>query len=69
MRWLSGACALVVGMLMGVAGCGSGSGDDLILSFQGFNGEEITQQDSVGATSADVDVCQDPCLEGDDIVG
>lgn len=70
MRWLSGASALVVGMLMvTVAGCGSGGGDDLILSFQGFSGEEITQEDSVGSTSADVDVCQDPCLEGDTIVG
>jgi hypothetical protein len=62
MRWLS---ALMSGtMLLGVLemGCGSTSNDDqLVFQFLHFTGVGITQADSVGETSADVDVVQEYC--------
>jgi hypothetical protein len=48
-------------------GCGSsgydgpGGTDSLTMSFQGFTGEGLEQQDFVGNTSADVDVCPTIC--------
>jgi hypothetical protein len=61
MRWLRGI--FTIGLAMVLASCGS-SGfdgengtDQLVLSFQGFSGESITQADFVGNTSADIDVC------------
>jgi hypothetical protein len=60
-------CALSLTCVLEAAGCGSsgfsgqGSSDSLTMSFQGFTGEGIMQQDVVGNTSADVDLCQDIC--------
>ena len=60
-------CALSLTCALGAAGCGSsgfagqGSSDSLTMSFQGFSGEGIKQQDTIGNTFADVDVCQDIC--------
>jgi hypothetical protein len=63
MRWLSGWCALVLGAAIAFGGCGSDRGnDELVLSFQGFTGENISQPDAVGQNTADVDVCQDICV-------
>jgi hypothetical protein len=51
-----------------VTGCGSTSGNDdaLVFQFVGFDSNGITQADSVRATSADVDVLQDCCVEAED---
>ncbi|MEO8603585.1 MAG: hypothetical protein ABI629_13505 [bacterium] len=38
------------------------------MQFLGFSGEGIDQQDSVGNTSADVDVCQSICAVGGDLI-
>lgn len=63
-------CALSLIIVLGPAGCGTSgfqgqSGDDaLTMSFLGFTGEGIMQQDTVGNTSADVDICQDICSIG-----
>lgn len=72
MWWLTKGCA-VLGTcgLLALAGCGSsgydGAGTDgLTMQFIGFSGENIDQQDLVGTTSADVDVCPSLCaLSGD----
>ena len=49
------------------AGCGStGSDDDLVLRFVGFNGVGLEQQDSVRETSADVDAVQTFCGNEED---
>jgi hypothetical protein len=68
MWWLRVSfCALSLTLVLGAAGCGSsgfsgqGSSDSLTMSFQGFTGVGIKQQDTVGNTSADVDLCQDIC--------
>jgi hypothetical protein len=63
MRWLS---ALMSGtMLLGVLwmGCGStdGNDDQLVFQFLYFDSTGITQADSVGETSANVDVVQGFC--------
>ena len=61
------SCVLSLTLVLGAVGCGSsgfdgqGSSDSLTMSFQGFTGEGITQEDTVGNTSADVDLCQDIC--------
>jgi hypothetical protein len=72
MRWLRAmAGVLGAGLVLGAVGCGSsgfnGQSDDaLTLSFQGFNGDGLTQEDFVGNTSADVDVCASICsVSGD----
>jgi hypothetical protein len=57
--------------LIGLAGCGSAgfdgdSTDELTMTFLGFTGEGIEQQDFVGNTSADVDVCPTICEFGED---
>jgi hypothetical protein len=39
----------------------SGGEDSLTMQFLGFSGQDIEQQDIVGNTSADVDVCQSLC--------
>jgi hypothetical protein len=71
MRWLSGVRGVwVVVLSVVVVACGSSGGDDeLTLAFQGFDGEEIEQADQVGATSADVDVCQSICFTGEEVEG
>ncbi len=80
MWWLRVSyCALSLTCALAVASCGSsgfsgtnqsgGSGEDaLTLSFQGFNGNNITQEDTVGNTSASVDVCQTFCNVGGALV-
>ena len=66
MRWLRGIST--IGLAMVLASCGSGGfdgqdgTDQLVLSFQGFSGESITQADFVGNTSADIDVCGGVCV-------
>ncbi|MGH3642012.1 MAG: hypothetical protein ACRDUX_23640 [Mycobacterium sp.] len=65
--YVMGFCVLV-----GLVGCGSagfsgdGSTDELTFTFLGFTGEGIEQQDIVGNTSADVDVCATICDFGED---
>ncbi|MFN8642985.1 MAG: hypothetical protein U0802_15510 [Candidatus Binatia bacterium] len=75
MRWSSivkSICALSAALA--VASCGSsgfdssGGQDSLTMQFTGFSGEGIDQQDLVGNTSADVDVCQSLCNVGGDLV-
>jgi hypothetical protein len=55
---------LMTGMLLAALsfGCGSTSNDDsLVLQFIQFDNTGLTQEDSVGQTSADVDIVQDVC--------
>jgi hypothetical protein len=73
MWWLRRSyCALSLTCVLALLGCG-GSGfdgqseDALTLSFQGFDANNITQEDTVGTTSASVDVCQDICNIGGDL--
>jgi len=60
-----------IGLAVMLASCGSSGfdtengGDQLVLSFQGFSGDGLTQADFVGNTSADVDVCQFFCITTD----
>lgn len=80
MWWLRVSfCVLSVTCVLGAAGCGSsgfsgtdqggGAGQDaLTLSFQGFDDDNIEQQDTVGNTSATVDVCQSFCNVGGDLI-
>lgn len=74
MQWLSTRpYAFLLAGALSLAGCGSGgfSGhgtDQLTMSFLGFSGEGIEQQDSVGSTNAEVDVCQDICSISGDLV-
>jgi hypothetical protein len=60
---------LMTGMLLVAAwsiGCGStGNDDSLVLQFISFDNTGLTQEDSVGATSADVDIVQDLCSVSD----
>lgn len=64
-------CVLSLTFVLGALGCGGSgfsgqNGDDaLTMSFVGFTGVGITQQDSVGNTSADVDVCPTICDFGE----
>ncbi len=74
MWWLTKGC-VVLGTcgLLALAGCGSsgfdGSGTDaLTMQFLGFSGEGLDQQDLVGATNADVDVCPSLCNIGGDLL-
>jgi hypothetical protein len=47
-------------------GCGStGNDDSLVLQFLRFDSIGLTQEDSVGETSADVDILQDLCSVSD----
>ncbi len=58
--WVVAAMGVALGA--GVAGCGgSADGDSLVLRFLGFNGIGIDQADSVGETSADIDVVPSLC--------
>ncbi len=74
MQWLSTVtCALFLASALAASGCGSagfdGQGtDQLTMSFLGFSGEGIEQQDAVGSTDADVDVCQSICFIGGDLI-
>ena len=65
MRWLCGRKAGVTLLAAVAAGCGSTGNDDLLVfHFLRFNSIGITQADSVGETSADVDIVQDACQSG-----
>jgi hypothetical protein len=75
MRWLPvTTCVLSLTGVLAFAGCGgsgfdtSGGTDNLTMQFLGFNGDEIEQEDFVGNTSADVDVCQSICNLGGDLI-
>jgi len=62
MRRLWVAAVLAVAFGASVVACGgSADSDSLVLRFVGFNGIGITQADSVGETSADVDVVPSLC--------
>jgi len=74
MRWFPHT-TMVVGacLLLGLTSCGSagfdnGGTDALTMQFLGFSDEGIDQQDSVGTTSADVDVCASLCSVGGDLI-
>ena len=60
-------CALSLTFVVAVVGCGSSGfegqpGDDaLTMSFIGFNGDGLTQEDTIGSTFAQVDVCPTIC--------
>jgi hypothetical protein len=56
---------LLLAVALAAGSCGGSGGDDLVLAFQGFSNEGITQADAVGANTADVDVCQGVCVSGD----
>lgn len=72
MWWLrTTTCVMGFCVLMGLTGCGSagfdgGGTDELTMTFLGFTGVGIEQQDFVGNTSADVDVCPTICEYGED---
>lgn len=65
-------CALSLTLVVAVVGCGSSGfdgqpGDDaLTMSFLQFNDDDITQQDTVDVTAAQVDVCPTICDFGVD---
>ena len=68
MRWFSivrSLLALSAGLAL--VSCGSsgfdsnGGQDSLTMQFLTFSGDGIDQQDLVGSTDADVDVCQSIC--------
>lgn len=68
MRWSRVSfCVLSLSFVLGAAGCGSSgySGSDgsdaLTMTFIGLTGEGLEQEDFVGTTSADVDVCPTIC--------
>ena len=75
MRWTS---IVMVGLALfsaaGLVSCGSsgfdsdGGQDSLTMQFITFSGEGIDQQDLVGNTDADVDVCQSICNVSGDLV-
>lgn len=67
MRKLASVCAVVLGVLIGLPGCGSDAGDRLVLSFERFTGAEITQADAVFDTHAEVDICGFVCIQQDQI--
>jgi len=64
-------CALSLTFVLGALGCGSSgfdgqnNDDALTMSFIAFSGEGIDQQDSIGSTSAEVDVCPTICDFGE----
>jgi len=63
MRGVNGM-AVGIALLAGlVTACGSTGGDRLVLSFAGFDSVNLTQEDSVGPTSADVDAVEDICVD------
>ena len=65
MRWLCGRIAGVTLLATVASGCGSTGNDDLLVfHFLRFDNTGITQADSVGETSANVDIVQDACLSG-----
>ena len=75
MRWLPvTTCVLSLAGVLAFAGCGgsgfdtSGGTDNLTMQFLGFTGEGIEQEDFVGNTSADVDICASICALGGDLV-
>jgi hypothetical protein len=61
MRTLRNVCAVMLGVVIGLPGCGSDSGDQLVLSFERFTNEGITQSDVVFDTHAEVDICPFLC--------
>ena len=75
MRWFSIVRSLLaLSAALALVGCGSsgfdsnGGQDSLTMQFQTFSGEGITQEDLVGNTDADVDVCQSICNFTGDLV-
>src|SRR5262249_20688461 len=63
-NWLGWLCKSMTAMALLTAivvGCGSTAHDRLVFRFVRWDGEGITQEDSVGESSADVDVVQDCC--------
>ena len=73
MRWSRVSyCALSLTLVLGAVSCGSSGfqgqdgSDALTMSFQEFNSDGLDQQDFVGNTSADVDVCPTICDFGVD---
>ncbi|MFQ5664878.1 MAG: hypothetical protein ACE5I7_00450 [Candidatus Binatia bacterium] len=48
-------------ILLALMGCGSTSGNRLVLRFLGFDGSGITQADSVRPSSGEVDIMQELC--------
>lgn len=61
MGWLSKSTIGLVALATLLIGCGSTSNDQLVLQFVGWDNTGLTQADSVGPNSADVDVIQDCC--------
>lgn len=75
MRWLPvSTCVVSLTGLLVLASCGSsgfdtaGGTDSLTMQFLGFSGENLEQQDFVGNTSADVDVCPSICAISGDLI-
>jgi len=75
MRWLPvTTCVLSLSGLLVLASCGSsgfdtsGGTDSLTMQFLSFDSDNIDQQDFVGNTSAEVDVCPSICSVGGDLV-
>jgi hypothetical protein len=71
MWWLRVSyCALSLTFVLGAVGCGSSGfdgqvgSDALTMSFVGFTDDGITQQDTIGSTFAEVDVCPSICAIG-----
>jgi hypothetical protein len=63
MRWAYGITAAVLAGWL-ITGCGSDAGDQLVLQFLRFQQPPNTQLDSIGATSAQVDVVLNVCPNG-----
>ncbi len=75
MRWMSIVrYPLALSAVLALVSCGSsgfdssGGQDSLTMQFLTFSGEGIDQQDLVGSTDADVDVCQSICNVSGDLV-
>jgi hypothetical protein len=61
MGWLCRSVTVLVLLSTLSVGCGSTAHDVLVLQFVRFDNTGLTQSDSVGEASADVDVIQDCC--------
>lgn len=60
-------CAVLLGALTCLAGCGSDAGDRLVLSFVGFTAGDVEQADGVFDTHAEVDVCGFVCIKEEEV--
>jgi hypothetical protein len=63
MRWVYTIAATILTAALAF-GCGSDAGDSLVLQFQNFAPPLNSQFDSVGQTSAEVDVASHVCPDG-----